>query len=77
LHEIYWNLNTPALYEQIILRCEGIMAHLDSLVVRTEQHTGRSANDKLSCKSQARKKMFGGVKLTVQFPLKNLTMNMS
>ncbi len=43
---IYWNLPTPEMYEQAILRHEGSMSHLGPLVVRTGHHTGRSANDK-------------------------------
>jgi phosphoenolpyruvate carboxykinase (ATP) len=43
---IYWNLPTPELYEQAILRHEGTLSHLGPLVVRTGHHTGRSANDK-------------------------------
>ncbi len=46
LNDIYWNLNTPALYEQIIRHHEGVLAHLGPVVVYTGQHTGRSANDK-------------------------------
>ena len=46
LNEIYWNLPTPALYEQAIQRREGSLSHLGPLVVRTGHHTGRSANDK-------------------------------
>ena len=46
LNDIYWNLPTPALYEQAILRHEGSLSHLGPLVVRTGHHTGRSANDK-------------------------------
>ncbi|MDM8563087.1 phosphoenolpyruvate carboxykinase (ATP), partial [Candidatus Marithioploca araucensis] len=46
LNDIYWNLNTPALYEQVIRRREGIIAHLGPIVVCTGHHTGRSANDK-------------------------------
>ncbi|MDZ7344086.1 MAG: phosphoenolpyruvate carboxykinase [candidate division KSB1 bacterium] len=42
----YWNLSTPALYEEAIRRREGIVAHLGPLVVRTGHHTGRSPNDK-------------------------------
>jgi phosphoenolpyruvate carboxykinase (ATP) len=42
----YWNLATPALYEEAIKRNEGIMSHLGPLVVRTGQFTGRSPNDK-------------------------------
>ncbi|MDY6993948.1 MAG: phosphoenolpyruvate carboxykinase (ATP) [Pseudomonadota bacterium] len=50
LNDIYWNLNTPALYEQIIKRGEGILSHLGPVVVRTGHHTGRSANDKFIAK---------------------------
>ena len=46
LNEIFWNLPTPALYEQALLRHEGSLSHLGPLVVRTGHHTGRSANDK-------------------------------
>ncbi|WP_078120798.1 phosphoenolpyruvate carboxykinase (ATP) [Thiosocius teredinicola] len=46
LNEIFWNLPTPALYEQSLLRREGSLSHLGPLVVRTGHHTGRSANDK-------------------------------
>ncbi len=46
LNAIYWNLPTPELYEQAILRREGMLSHLGPLVVRTGHHTGRSANDK-------------------------------
>jgi len=42
----YWNLSTPALYEEAMRRREGIVAHLGPLVVRTGHHTGRSPNDK-------------------------------
>jgi phosphoenolpyruvate carboxykinase (ATP) len=46
LEREYWNLTTPALYEQAVRHREGIMAHLGPLVVRTGDHTGRSPNDK-------------------------------
>ena len=46
LNEIFWNLSTPALYEQALWRHEGSLSHLGPLVVRTGHHTGRSANDK-------------------------------
>jgi len=46
LDRAYWNLSTPALYEQAIRHREGIIAHLGPLVVRTGDHTGRSPNDK-------------------------------
>lgn len=44
-HE-YWNLTTPALYEQAIRHREGAIAHEGPLLVRTGDHTGRSPNDK-------------------------------
>ena len=43
---VYWNLNTPALYEEAIQREEGRMAAGGALVVETGERTGRSANDK-------------------------------
>jgi phosphoenolpyruvate carboxykinase (ATP) len=46
LKDVYWNLTTPALYEEALKRNEGIMAHLGPLVVRTGQFTGRSPKDK-------------------------------
>ncbi|MEJ2327954.1 MAG: phosphoenolpyruvate carboxykinase (ATP), partial [Chromatiaceae bacterium] len=46
LNAAYWNLPTPELYEQAILRHEGSLSHMGPLVVRTGHHTGRSANDK-------------------------------
>ena len=46
LNDIYWNLPTPRLIEQAIVRREGQLSHLGPLVVRTGHHTGRSANDK-------------------------------
>jgi len=46
LNSIRWNLPTPALYEEVVRRREGMMAHLGPLVVRTGHHTGRSPKDK-------------------------------
>jgi phosphoenolpyruvate carboxykinase (ATP) len=46
LEREYWNLPTPALYEQIVRHREGILAHYGAVVVRTGDHTGRSPNDK-------------------------------
>ena len=43
---VYWTLTTPALYERIVRRREGMIAHLGPVVVRTGDHTGRSPNDK-------------------------------
>jgi phosphoenolpyruvate carboxykinase (ATP) len=46
----YWNLAGPALYEAAIRRGEGVLAAGGPLVVRTGQHTGRSAQDKFIVK---------------------------
>ncbi len=46
----YWNLGAEALYEAAIRRGDGVMADGGALVVRTGQHTGRSANDKFIVK---------------------------
>jgi len=46
LGNIYRNLSTPALYEQIVRCREGLMAHLGPIVARTGDHTGRSPDDK-------------------------------
>ncbi len=43
---IYWNLTTPQLYEHIIAKQEGMIAHLGPVCVVTGQHTGRAPNDK-------------------------------
>jgi phosphoenolpyruvate carboxykinase (ATP) len=45
---VYWNLPGPQLYEQIIRRREGMVAHLGPVVVHTGDHTGRSPNDKFT-----------------------------
>jgi phosphoenolpyruvate carboxykinase (ATP) len=46
LRAIFWNLPTPALYEEAVHRREALIAHLGPLVVRTGDHTGRSPNDR-------------------------------
>ncbi|MCK5716613.1 MAG: phosphoenolpyruvate carboxykinase (ATP) [Thiomargarita sp.] len=46
LNNIYWNLNTPALYEHVIRHREGVLTHLGPIVVYTGAHTGRAAHDK-------------------------------
>ncbi|TNE42028.1 MAG: phosphoenolpyruvate carboxykinase, partial [Alphaproteobacteria bacterium] len=42
----YWNLSAPALFELSVARGEGEVAKDGPLVVKTGQHTGRSAQDK-------------------------------
>lgn len=46
LGDVHHNLPTSFLYEQIIRRGEGRIAHLGPIVVRTGDHTGRAPNDK-------------------------------
>jgi phosphoenolpyruvate carboxykinase (ATP) len=46
LAQVYWNLPTEALYEEVIFRNEGKLSQLGPLVVNTGKHTGRSASDK-------------------------------
>lgn len=46
LGRVYWNPNTPILYEQVVRRREGNLSHLGPIVVRTGSHTGRSPNDR-------------------------------
>lgn len=45
-NRVYWQLNTPQLYEQIVRRFEGMVAHLGPLVVRTGTHTSRAHEDR-------------------------------
>jgi phosphoenolpyruvate carboxykinase (ATP) len=47
---VYWNLTGPMLYEQVVRRREGTIAHLGPLIVHTGDHTGRSPNDKFIVK---------------------------
>ena len=43
---VHWNLTPAALIEHAIRKSEGLLSSHGPLVVRTGQHTGRSANDK-------------------------------
>ena len=43
---VYWNLTTPELYEEIARRNEGIFSDHGALIVDTGEHTGRAAKDK-------------------------------
>jgi phosphoenolpyruvate carboxykinase (ATP) len=43
---VYWNLNTPELYEEIARREEAIFSDHGALIVDTGEHTGRAAKDK-------------------------------
>ncbi|NQV29741.1 MAG: phosphoenolpyruvate carboxykinase (ATP) [Candidatus Marinimicrobia bacterium] len=46
LNEVFWNLSTSELYEEILDREEGKIAHNGPLLVYTGEHTARAANDK-------------------------------
>ena len=46
LGHVYWNPTTPVLYEEVVRRREGYVAHLGPIVVRTGHYTGRSPNDR-------------------------------
>ncbi len=52
LHRVYWNLPTPALYEEAIFRSEGKVSHLGPFVVNTGKHTARAAADKYVVQEQ-------------------------
>jgi len=56
LNNAYWNLTTPSLYEHIIRRREGLVAHLGPIVVRTGSFTGRSPHDKFIVKEAGSEK---------------------
>jgi phosphoenolpyruvate carboxykinase (ATP) len=47
---VYWNLSTPALYEEAIYRSEASMCHGGPLLVNTGKHTARAAADKFIVK---------------------------
>jgi phosphoenolpyruvate carboxykinase (ATP) len=44
--KVYWNLNTPELYEEVARRKEGVLSDHGALIVDTGEHTGRAAKDK-------------------------------
>ena len=50
--EIFWNLQTAPLVEHAVRRGEGLLAKDGPLVVRTGQHTGRSAQDKFTVRDE-------------------------
>ncbi len=53
LNNVYWNLPTEALYEEIIFRSEGRLTKMGPISVSTGKHTARAANDKLVVKEAA------------------------
>ena len=52
LERVYWNLPESALYEEIVFRNEGHIAHAGPLLVNTGKHTARAAADKFVVKEE-------------------------
>lgn len=46
VNRIYWQLNTPQLYEEAVQRHEAYVAHLGALVVRTGNHSSLAYGDR-------------------------------
>ncbi len=69
IREIFYNYGTPALYEQVIRRREGLLAHLGPLVVRTGHHTGRSPNDKFLVQEPENEKNIWWGKVNIPFEI--------
>ena len=67
IREIFYNYGTPALYEQVVRRREGLLAHLGPVVVRTGYHTGRSPHDKFLVKEQSSEKNIWWGKVNIPF----------
>ena len=59
---VYWNLSTPALYEEAIKRREGRLAHLGPLVVHTGQYTGAPPTTSSWCARPRARRRSGGVR---------------
>ena len=58
---VYWNLNTPELYEEIARRGEGVLSDKGALIVDTGEHTGRAAKDKAIVREpKSEEKVFWG-----------------
>ena len=69
IKEIFWNLNTPELYEHIIRNKEGIMSHLGPICVKTGEHTGRSPNDKFIVQESSSQENIWWGKVNKPFPV--------
>ena len=67
LRRAYWNLPTPALYEESIFRSEGSLSHLGPLVVDTGKHTARAAADKFVVREQSTEEKSGGAQYNRPF----------
>ena len=52
LRRVYWNLPTPALYEESVFRSEARLTHYGPIAVSTGKHTARAAADKFVVREQ-------------------------
>src|ERR1044071_1294370 len=65
---VYWNLNTPELYEIIARRGEGVISAHGALLLDTGEHTGRAAKDKAIVREpSSEEKVFWG-EVNKEFP---------
>ena len=64
---IWWNLSTPALYEQAVQRYEGSVVHMGPLVCGTGQYTGRSPKDRYMVKEPSTQDQIWWGKVNVPF----------
>jgi len=46
LRKVYWNIPSESLYEEIVFRGEGHIAHMGPVIVDSGKHTARAAQDK-------------------------------
>ncbi len=53
LERVFWNLPTPALYEEAVFRNEGHIASQGPLLVNTGKHTARAAADKFVVREES------------------------
>jgi phosphoenolpyruvate carboxykinase (ATP) len=53
LGNVYWNLSTASLYEEVVRRREGWISNQGPMVIHTGHHTGRSPNDKFIVREPA------------------------
>ena len=68
LGRVYWNLSTPALYEEAIRRYEGSLSHLGPIVIRTGQYTGRLPKDKFLVREPSSEKKIWWGKINRPMP---------
>jgi len=53
LEQIYWNLSTAPLYEEAIIRKEGLASKYGPIVINTSPYTGRSPKDRFIVKDSS------------------------